>query len=66
SELAAAHRDMVPGPKSPSGLANRYSTIPYTFPAALPLTGLGAISDALVGRVKWTNPAVLIELNNLI
>ncbi|PYI34400.1 hypothetical protein BP00DRAFT_336966 [Aspergillus indologenus CBS 114.80] len=66
SELAAAHRDLVPGPTSPSGLANRYSIVPYTFPATLQLTGLGAISDALVGRVKWTNPAVLLELNELV
>jgi hypothetical protein len=65
SQLSAAHRDLLPGPSSPSGLGNLYSKIPYAFPAALPLTGLGAISDALVGRVRWDSPVVRAELNIL-
>lgn len=48
-EPAAAHHALTPGPSSPSGLSNRYNTILYTFPAAVQLTGLGVISDALVG-----------------
>lgn len=59
SELAAAHRDLVPGPRSPSGHPNRYATAPYRFPAAIPITGLGPISDALVagsvGTIRWSS-----------
>ncbi|KAJ9191444.1 hypothetical protein DTO164E3_8849 [Paecilomyces variotii] len=43
-------------------LSGIYATIPYAFPAAVPVTGLGSISDALVGRVRWDNPAVQAEL----
>ena len=63
NDLSNAHRDLLPGPKSPSGLANRFSAPPYAFPAAVQVTGLGAVSDALVGRVRWTNPAVINDMS---
>lgn len=65
SQLSAAHRDLIPGPTSPSGHSNRYATVPYAFPAAMRLQGLGAISDALVGQKKWTAPDVIAELDVL-
>jgi hypothetical protein len=46
SELSVAHRDMVAARLSPSGLANRYGAIPFAFPAAVELEGLGALSDS--------------------
>lgn len=58
-ELSQAHRDLVSGPATPSGLANRYGDIPYAFPAAVQLTGLGPISDALVGRIRHDNATVV-------
>ena len=61
SELAAAHRNLTPGPSSPSGLHDMFGSVPYAFPAATQITGLGAVSDALVGRVRWDNPAVVAE-----
>ncbi|CAM6002997.1 unnamed protein product [Sphagnum balticum] len=57
--LAAAHRDMTSPAATPSGLANRYGAIPYKFPAAVEVTGLGALSDALVCRRRWDSPQVL-------
>lgn len=56
SQLSAAHRDLLPCPASPSGLVNHYGGILFCFPAAVPLTGRGPISDALVGCVCWDNP----------
>jgi hypothetical protein len=50
SDLAAAHRDLVSPIATPSGLANWYGAIPYRFPAAVEVAGLGALSDALVCR----------------
>ncbi|KAK2795510.1 hypothetical protein FQN52_005277 [Onygenales sp. PD_12] len=61
SQLSQAHRDMVGGPATPSGLSVLYGTIPYRFPAAVAVTGLGAISDALVGRLRWDDPMVRQE-----
>ena len=57
-DLSKAHRDFEAPPKTPSGLPNKYGKIPYAFPPAPQVIGLGPISDALVGRLKWTNPAV--------
>jgi hypothetical protein len=60
-DLAAAHRDLAAARLSPSGLANRYGAIPFAFPAAVELIGLGAISDALVCRRRHNKPAVVGE-----
>lgn len=62
SQLSAAHRDLLPGPTSPSGLLSLFEMPPYVFSAAIPVMGLEPISDALVGRIKWDNPLVLPEL----
>ena len=58
SMISAAHREQTAPSASPSGFPNRYGAIPYAFPAGTQLTGLGEISDALVGRIKWTDPNV--------
>ncbi|KAI9834927.1 MAG: hypothetical protein M1819_002650 [Sarea resinae] len=58
-ELSASHRDLTPPPSSPSGHPNIHRKVPGAFPAAVQLTGLGALSDALLGRRRWTDPAVL-------
>jgi hypothetical protein len=54
-------RDMVTARLSPSGLANRYGAIPFTFPAAIELGGLGALSDALVCRRRHDKYAVVTK-----
>ena len=61
SELSVAHRDMVAACRSPSGLANRYGAIPFAFPAAMELEGLGALSDALVCRRRHDRYPVVSE-----
>ena len=60
-DLAKAHRDLTSGPRTPSGLSNRYGDIPGAFPGAVALTGLGSVSDALVCRVKFSNPSVMAD-----
>ncbi|RDL34485.1 uncharacterized protein BP5553_07613 [Venustampulla echinocandica] len=65
-ELATAHRDFVAPKATPSGLANRYGAIPYRFPACVELAGLGAVSDALVCRRRWSSPAVVRERDVLL
>ena len=62
SELSAAHQDLVPGPSSSSSLHNLFEAPPYLFLAAVQVTGLGPISDALVGRLWWNNSTVLQDL----
>jgi len=38
----------------------------YSFSVVVQLTGLSPISDALVGRVCWTNPTVISHLCDLL
>ncbi|PGG98242.1 hypothetical protein AJ80_09567, partial [Polytolypa hystricis UAMH7299] len=47
THLSEAHRDLIAGPSSPSGLANRDDAIPYRFLAAVPVRSLGPVSDSL-------------------
>ena len=61
SDLSAAHRDLTSPKATPSGLANRYRAILYRFLAAVELSRLGALSDALVCRRWWNSPAVISE-----
>lgn len=37
----------------------------YGFPGVMQLTGLGALSDALLGRVKWSEWSVTVDLDVL-
>jgi hypothetical protein len=57
--LSRSHRDMTAPEATPSGLANRYGAIPYRFPASVELSGLGALSDALVCRRRWDSALVI-------
>ena len=66
SDLAEVHRDLVSPKATPSGLANRYGAILYRFPAAVEVIGLGALSDALVCRRRWSSPDVLRERDVLL
>jgi len=65
-ELAAAHRDMVAPPSTPSGHTNRYGLMVAPFLANCPLDGLGPLSDCLVGRARWSAPRAQMELYKLI
>ncbi|MCJ1367100.1 hypothetical protein MMC16_006232 [Acarospora aff. strigata] len=42
------------------------SDIPYRFPAAIELSGISALSDALICRRRWDSPEVLIERDILL
>src|SRR6266498_2895854 len=48
---------------SPSGKPNVYIKTPYVFPSVVRINGLGALSDALLGQRKWTDPQILRERN---
>ena len=61
SELSVAHRDMMAARLSLSGLANRHGVIPFAFPAAVELEGLGALSDARVCRRRHDKYAVVSQ-----
>ena len=61
SDLSVAHRDMVAARLSPSGLANRYGAIPFTFPTAVELKGLSTLSNALVCRRRYDKYAMVSE-----
>lgn len=61
SDLSKAHRDLTSPTATPSGHPNHYGAIPYRFSAAVELTGIGALSDALVCRRRWDSPQVLHE-----
>ncbi|KAJ5217659.1 uncharacterized protein N7469_011284 [Penicillium citrinum] len=66
SDISAAHRDLSLAAKIPSGsTCHVFAVQPYTFPGTAQLTGLGAIADALVGRVKWSEWCVTVELDIL-
>lgn len=43
------------------GAAHSIGAPPYAFPAYVPITALGFVSDAHVGRIRWNNPLVLKE-----
>ncbi len=59
-DIVTAHQDLE-APSSPSGHTSHYGTIPYRFPGAVELTGLGALSDALVCRRRWDAGPVLLD-----
>ena len=50
--LAKGHREIVGGETSLSGLPALFGTVPCRFPAAVEISGLGPLSDALVARIK--------------
>ena len=52
TDLADAHRAMLPGPTSPSGLANMFGNVPYAFPATLPVMGLKPILNTLINKLR--------------
>ena len=60
-DISRSHRDLVAPVVTPSGHPNRYGVIPWRFPGSVELTGISALSDALVGRRRWSSPAALAE-----
>jgi hypothetical protein len=45
----------------PSGLSNRYGKVLYAFLAAVAISGLEILSNAIVCRAKWNNSKILHE-----
>ncbi|ESZ98114.1 hypothetical protein SBOR_1493 [Sclerotinia borealis F-4128] len=64
--LSQTHRDMVAPIATPSGLENSYGAIPYKFPAAVEISGLGHLSNALVCARRWDSLAVLHDRDILL
>jgi len=60
-DISRSHRDLVAPVVTPSGHPNRYGVIPWRFPGSVELTGISALSDALVGHRRWSSPAALAE-----
>lgn len=67
SEISDAHRDMRLSPRKPSGESSQKRAVRDlpSFPGVSHLTGLGDLSDALLGRIKWSEWSVITELNVL-
>lgn len=59
--LAKAYRNRDAPPSSPSGHGHHYGVILCAFPAEVQLTGLGALSDALVCRQQYTSVHMCME-----
>lgn len=59
--LAKAHRTLTAPFNLSPGAPRLHLSAPYRFPAAVQLTGLVALLDALVDHVEWDLPAVLQE-----
>lgn len=64
--LSRGHREMVGGETSPSGLPALFGTVPYRFPAAAEISGLGPLSDALVARIRWDSPLALLHRDKML
>ncbi|KAJ5736617.1 uncharacterized protein N7483_001742 [Penicillium malachiteum] len=66
-DLSHCHRSFYSGTKTPSGLPNSTfgGRMDQIFPATVRLGRLGAISDALVGQVRWDEVDVREELDIL-
>lgn len=64
-DLARAHRDLLPGPKTPSGRPVVYGTAKYAFPATVHLESPTAIGNAILGRKRWDNVEVQAEVKLL-
>ncbi|KAJ5795081.1 hypothetical protein N7457_001680 [Penicillium paradoxum] len=66
SDVADAHRDMRLAARKPSGESSQKRSVsPYTFPGVTHLTGLGALSDAMLGRIRYSEWSVVAELDQL-
>jgi hypothetical protein len=55
SELFACHRDLISSARSSSDFVNHYEIILYRFSAAVELTELRVLSDALIYRSRWSS-----------
>ena len=66
SELALAHLRQEAPKVTPSGLPNRFGSIPYRFPATVQLVLENAVSQARVCRLTWddgTSPCRLMQIS---
>lgn len=57
-QISMAHCDDVAPSSTPSGFSSTYKRVPYAFLADINVGGLGALSDTLIGRVRWADAAV--------
>lgn len=64
-ELSQGHRDFIPAERPRQTNDNSDDDMRAIFPGTFRLCGLGAVSDALVGRERWTN-AETIQMVNLL
>jgi hypothetical protein len=65
-ELSVAHRDLVPGPSSPSSYSNHYGGITYAFPAAVRLVSDNPISNSLIAQARWSSSEVQDEIKKVL
>ena len=66
NELSATHQDLISEPSSSSSLHNLFSALPYSFSAAIQVTELKSIFDALVDWLCWMNSVVNWDLQILL
>src|SRR6185295_14398982 len=66
SSNAAHYRDLTAPEATAIGNHHRHAYTDYRWPASVPLHGLRPISDALVGRRRWTDPIIIRDRNILL
>ena len=66
SEISNLHRDLEAPIYGVAGDKVTQDRPPYRFPAAIKLDSVSPLSDALVGRRRWTDPEVTYERDILL
>jgi hypothetical protein len=65
-DLSKAHRDLAPGPSSPSSYTNHYGAVNYAAPFAVRVVSENPISNALIAQARWDSFPVQSELNKIL
>jgi len=62
-QVACANRDLTAPPGTAIGNHHRHRYPKARFPASVPLYGIGALPDALLGQRRWDDPLVIRDRN---
>lgn len=65
AEVCEANLNLLPVPKTPWGTHTGWQNQEKRFPAAVSMTGVWPLGDALLGATSWDNSGVIDNLQNL-